>query len=694
MDLDDPDASLSPRTIDYSLKLDPPKEVREYQKELAAPGINGENYIIVAPTGSGKTLVSALVIASFLQKRVDLEKKVIFVVNTRPLAEQQTKQLDELIPGAKVMCSIGDEENMKIKDVLPHSDIIVCTAGKLLDEMQNDNIGFKDIGLLVMDECHHTRKQAPQARILKRLLDQKKGAKTTLPQVIGLTASPGAGENPDLDMDKTLDHLITLCALMDATSGIKVVEDNKDELSSHTNKPTFNLENLERRKNNEPLIACITQEMFKLEQRYDLSFPFQRWSQEYEAKIIEKKQPLEMNLEQHHRNEISTLNLLRCYSQALNMYMDLRYEDAVRTLTEFDGLPKGQRANYYERSLAEGLHELIQNLSTLPLEPNPLLERVEVILCDQFQRRPGAKGIFFVRTKKHASAICEWISELPSAQRVGINPRMITGHTRETGHGMTQVEQEQVMTYFREGKCNLLVATSVAEEGLDVPACNLVIRFQHVSNEIAKTQTIGRARAEESEGFTILPSDSKKTMQEIKNEELLVLVEKTMQYFPRGRHLTAKLRERQDSILREHKLKQVYKKQKNTQYLAEQVQLFCKKCKVLACRGTDIRTTQKSTHYIVPDEEFKRNKIIIKPHKKPRTLASGMKQEKIISCAECDAEWGVLFTWPHKGTEIPVLRCKSFIFHIDGELHPVGKWSEAPFTVPEFVLSDDESNSD
>ena len=102
----------------------------------------------------------------------------------------------------------------------------------------------------------------------------------------------------------------------------------------------------------------------------------------------------------------------------------------------------------------------------------------------------------------------------------------------------------------------------------------------------------------------------------------------------------------------------------------------------------------KSTHYIVPNEEFKRNKIIITPHKKPKTLASGMKQEKIISCAECDADWGVLFTWPHNGTEIPVLRCKSFIFHIDGELHPVGKWSEAPFTVPEFVLSDDESNSD
>ena len=35
---------------------------------------------------------------------------------------------------------------------------------------------------------------------------------------------------------------------------------------------------------------------------------------------------------------------------------------------------------------------------------------------------------------------------------------------------MTQTEQEEVMESFCKGECNVLVATSVAEEGLDVPA--------------------------------------------------------------------------------------------------------------------------------------------------------------------------------------------------------------------------------
>ena len=44
-----------------------------------------------------------------------------------------------------------------------------------------------------------------------------------------------------MEMDKTVDHLISLCALMDATSGIKVVRENVAELDQYTNKPTFTL---------------------------------------------------------------------------------------------------------------------------------------------------------------------------------------------------------------------------------------------------------------------------------------------------------------------------------------------------------------------------------------------------------------------------------------------------------------------
>lgn len=56
---------------------------------------------------------------------------------------------------------------------------------------------------------------------------------------------------------------------------------------------------------------------------------------------------------------------------------------------------------------------------------------------------------------------------------------------------MTQVKQVDVLEYFKTGDHKLIVATSVAEEGLDVQKCNLVIRYGHVTNQIARVQSRG-----------------------------------------------------------------------------------------------------------------------------------------------------------------------------------------------------------
>ena len=60
--------------------------------------------------------------------------------------------------------------------------------------------------------------------------------------------------------------------------------------------------------------------------------------------------------------------------------------------------------------------------------------------------------------------------------------------------GMTQIEQERVIKMFKTGENNLLLATSVAEEGLDISDCNYVIRYDMMGNEISLVQSRGRVR--------------------------------------------------------------------------------------------------------------------------------------------------------------------------------------------------------
>jgi ERCC4-related helicase len=55
-----------------------------------------------------------------------------------------------------------------------------------------------------------------------------------------------------------------------------------------------------------------------------------------------------------------------------------------------------------------------------------------------------------------------------------------------------QTEQKEVISKFRTGEINLLIATTVAEEGLDIKECNIVIRYGLVTNEIAMVQVCAR----------------------------------------------------------------------------------------------------------------------------------------------------------------------------------------------------------
>jgi len=56
---------------------------------------------------------------------------------------------------------------------------------------------------------------------------------------------------------------------------------------------------------------------------------------------------------------------------------------------------------------------------------------------------------------------------------------------------MTQSKQEEVLERFKNGDHKLIVATSVAEEGLDVKQCNYVIRYEYVTNAVGRVQARG-----------------------------------------------------------------------------------------------------------------------------------------------------------------------------------------------------------
>ena len=665
----------------------PKEKIHKYQHELAEPGINGKNYVVCAPTGSGKTLVAALIIENHFKIKGRKNAKVLFVVNTQQLAHQQKDKLQEYIHGIQVVDITGGSESL-IYVTLPQVDVVVCTSGKLRTELREGKIGLTDCSLLMLDECHHTGRLHAYAEIMEYYLLEKRESKKA-PQVVGFTASPGVGRGRHPDLHKAIKHQYMLCVQIDATSGIKTVQENTAELMEFVPTPTHEVRTLSPRKRTEEFIVILSDAMRYLETMIGLEVPgpFDKNSGAYLKWVEDVKEVAEMSGMPDQRDKISVLEYLKQYVLARMTYEDFEKENALDVLSQVPIYSEETTdITFVERQLEQKHKEVFEILSALPKHPNPLLLEAEQLLHGHFKSKPHSRAIFFVRSIVHTKYITQWINDSCKLKEF-VRPSQITGHSQS---GFTKEEQIRVIEKFRNGEFNLLASTSVLEEGLDVPDCNLVIRFQLLSDEIAAVQAQGRARACDSIIHTVIQSDSIMNYNQLLNEEKLHIASQALLYLSACKINKDYLLDLQSSVLRRREERLKAEQERTKTWNAEDVMLYCIKCNAEACRATDVcryGTDTSEPHYIVPSRTFVSEKMKKIARKRP---AKGpqfeMQRPFKIACIECVEEWGVWACWKNAGVQFPTLKCKSFKFKNTktGEVERGRQWKRVPFEVQFF----------
>ena len=684
-----PKTRCSPTSFKFTMPED--KTVRGYQKELANTGCQGLNYVACAPTGTGKTLIAAMVIASHLEKNPS--GKVLFLVNKIPLAEQQYKEVKRYIPELQAQFVTGDcGVHLLPKQLLHDNHMIVCTAGVFLNEVNMapmssaDRLSLPDVTLIIIDECHNAKKNSPYAMIMEEYIKMKIKGDITLPQVMGLTASPGAGENPKGEVDKTLDHLINLCALLDAQGGIKIVRENVTELVHYSNQPDFDLLKTESRSNSEQFLILLHATMKSLEAWVDQAIaakcPHHPQLQAYENWIVEQRRLSEQREGPIERDLRTVLTHLQCYYNALKMYHDLNQQDAIAILEEKiqkERIELSNKATKIEKELQAKFQAFIQNASQIqcPVE-NPKLERLKQLLEEQYTNS-NTRGIVFVTTKDTAQRMCHWLQGIPQLRHV-IKPGVVTGQSKEDVGGMTQAKQHDAIEQFRTGHLNLLVATTVLEEGLDVPACNLVVRYNHVTNEIARVQAQGRARAYYSRCFAIMEVSSPKLLQELQNKEKGDLAMQALEFLPSGYKLNQDIAAKQDQLIKDReRQKQLQRDSKVVD--GDDVRLVCKHCDAFICNGTDLRVMAESHHVVINEDIYTR--CVLKGPKEPLPKGDIELGQK-VHCKECGQEWGMIIRWPHKGVHFPAIKCQYARFCTPNGKRAFKQWKIVPFIIEKY----------
>jgi Fanconi anemia group M protein len=133
--------------------------------------------------------------------------------------------------------------------------------------------------------------------------------------------------------------------------------------------------------------------------------------------------------------------------------------------------------------------EVLKLLGSLKHMDHPKQERLKELLLADIEQNPSAKTIVFTQFRDTADMIVDDLKETDK-----MFPVKFVGQATKSEYdiGLTQMEQAQILEDFRGSKYNVLVTTSIGEEGLHVPDVDHVIFYEAVPSEIRMIQRRGR----------------------------------------------------------------------------------------------------------------------------------------------------------------------------------------------------------
>ncbi|EQL36855.1 dicer-like protein 1 [Blastomyces dermatitidis ATCC 26199] len=449
---------------------------REYQLELFEKAKTA-NTIAVLDTGSGKTLIAVLLLKQMIQNELadrangKPPRISFFLVDTVTLVYQQAAVLKANIDQNIDKFCGAMQTDLWSKDTwdkhFSRNMIIVCTAEVLHQCLLRSFIQMERINLLIFDEAHHAKKDHPYARIIKDFYLQKIVVQNR-PKIFGMTASP---VDAKVDVVKAA---MTLEALLDSQIA---TASNLNALRQAIPRPNEQMWVYDRLDDpSETELYKSMQSRFGRIRELEKIFSFAleasstlgRWCSDWlwTFALDEAELP---KLE----GKIS-----KSYMQSRSGNQLKGADEAIDLLREAAQLIKSH-AFYTPVDCTEHLSSKVRLLSHE--------------LSMYFERHTDTKCIVFIQQRYTARLLAELFSRI-GTQHMRTGVLIGVRHDGIGGANFSFRQQFLTLLKFRKGELNCLFATSVAEEGLDIPDCNLVIRFDLNSTMIQYVQSRGRAR--------------------------------------------------------------------------------------------------------------------------------------------------------------------------------------------------------
>ncbi len=446
---------------------------RPYQIEAYRKAIDS-NLLLVLPTGLGKTLVSAMLAYRFLK----FGKKVIMLSPTRPLVDQHFLTMTKLFEGTnfKIRSLTGhDPVDSRMTDWV-EGDFIISTPQTVEKDMARGIVYIDKFFLLIVDEAHRATGNYAYVNVAKKMND--------LPgrRILAMTASPGSKNEKVNEIKENLSISRVLLKTDDDPDIAPYVKGTDSE-------PVFIQISPEQQR----AISLLREVKQDFMNQITKKFPYVKKSasraemsqyiRDLSAKAVAGDKALFNSIP--YFTSVIRLDVLGEYIETQGMEVALNY---LNEMMESEEKSIQRTMNIWEKNSTFVSARLVIKESAETYE-NPKFRKVLEMAEQMVMEQPNSRCLVFTHYRKTSELLLRYLEKNSKIVKA---IRFIGQGSRVDDKGMSQMAQREGIEKFKSGEFNVMLATSVAEEGLDIPSTDIVIFYEPVPSEIRTIQRRGR----------------------------------------------------------------------------------------------------------------------------------------------------------------------------------------------------------
>ncbi|MEE1129385.1 MAG: DEAD/DEAH box helicase [Methanobrevibacter sp.] len=464
-------------------------ESRLYQQILAGDVLKKGNTMVVAPTALGKTIVAILVAADRLHKVKN--SKVLILAPSKPLAIQHEESFKEFLtlPCTSITGAVKTDERVKRWG---ESRIICATPQTVESDLLNGRYDLSNVSLMVFDECHHGVGSYSYVYLASRYVQESK-----FNLILGLTASPGS--------DKA--KIKEVCQNLYIQNIVVKTEEDTDV------KPYFNPVEIDW------VRVKMSDELQKIKENVDKALKI-RLKALKNMGVIRTVSVGKVDILKA-RGRIQG-EIARTTNPNKDLFQAISILSAVINLQHAQELIETQGVSTFNKYVARLRKKKTKAAKSLMWDDNfsravrlakeaekhgwehPKLRELSKILKKELGSSDGQTKLqstrFTDKEDDSSSKIIVFTQFRDTLEMIhqklekeGIKSAKFFGQAAKDGEkGLTQKQQKAIIKSFRMGEYDVLLSTSVAEEGIDIPAVDLVILYEPVPSEVRMIQRRGR----------------------------------------------------------------------------------------------------------------------------------------------------------------------------------------------------------